>query len=34
MTWPLVKYVTEMALEFEASRLFMNILEYVKKESE
>jgi hypothetical protein len=34
MTWPLVKYVTEMALEFEASRLFTSILEYVKKESE
>jgi len=34
MTWPLLKYITAMALEFEGTRLFVNILEYVKKESE
>ena len=34
MTWPLVKYVTEKALEFEASRLFTSILQFVKQESE
>jgi hypothetical protein len=34
MTWPLLKYITAMALELEGSRLFMNVLEYVKRESE
>jgi hypothetical protein len=34
MTWPLLKYITAMALELEGTRLFRGVLEYVKKESE
>ena len=34
MTWPLLKYITAIALELEGARLFRGVLEFVKKESE
>jgi hypothetical protein len=34
MTWPLLKYITAAALEIEGTRLFMNVLKHIKRESE
>ena len=34
MTWPLLKYITAMALEVEGSRLFTEILKHVKRACE
>jgi len=34
MTWPVAKFITAKVLELEGTRLFRNILEYVKRESE
>ena len=31
MTWPLLKYITAVALEVEGTRLFTEVLEYVRR---